>query len=267
MEEPQLDSTGFSGDSSPPTEHTTKGSSQHILPNPEQPTSQPISPPASTTLSVPTEQPLPSSSMLPAPSSSASIQGFMETTQTSLKSRGLGWLLETNEEDFDNNGKTLLEELDIQPREILQKVKAIFFPFNIESDVFLSKSDFWGPLFIVILYALLIVWGQFRILRWVLLLWFVGSYIIYFLARVQGSKLNYSQTLSVIGYSLLPLVLTVLLCLFLGSVPPLALLARILGTAWSAYSAARAMTDAMASKRFLIVYPIFLLFTIFLTLS
>ena len=36
-------------------------------------------------------------------------------------------------------------------------------------------------------------------------LWFAGSGLIFFIARVLGGNVTYSQCLGVIGYSLLPL--------------------------------------------------------------
>lgn len=43
---------------------------------------------------------------------------------------------------------------------------------------------------------------------WILSLWLIGSYGIFFLARVLGGDVGYTQCLGVIGYCLIPLVIT-----------------------------------------------------------
>lgn len=58
------------------------------------------------------------------------------------------------------------EELDIDVDDIYYKVRCVLFPLpslGFKKDVLRENPDFWGPLFVVLLYALLALYGQFRV--------------------------------------------------------------------------------------------------------
>lgn len=58
------------------------------------------------------------------------------------------------------------EELDIDINDIYYKVRCVLFPIpslGFQKDVLRQNPDFWGPLFVVLLYALLALYGQFRV--------------------------------------------------------------------------------------------------------
>lgn len=58
------------------------------------------------------------------------------------------------------------EELDIDVNDIYYKVRCVLFPLpslGFQKDVLRQNPDFWGPLFVVVLYALLALYGQFRV--------------------------------------------------------------------------------------------------------
>lgn len=58
------------------------------------------------------------------------------------------------------------EELDIDVNDIYYKVRCVLFPLpslGFQKDVLRQNPDFWGPLFVVLLYALLALYGQFRV--------------------------------------------------------------------------------------------------------
>ena len=88
---------------------------------------------------------------------------------------------------FDPN-VSLMEELDISPEDIMKKVKTVLLPAASGGDrmVLLTEPDFWGPLLMMMIYASLIVWGQFKVISWILLLWLCGSFVVFFVARVLG---------------------------------------------------------------------------------
>lgn len=71
----------------------------------------------------------------------------------------------------------------------------------------ISEPDFWGPFFMVLAYALIIMWGQAQVVPWIMMIWLAGSFIVFFLARVLGSEASYASILSITGYSVLPLAL------------------------------------------------------------
>ena len=58
------------------------------------------------------------------------------------------------------------EELDIDINDIYYKVRCVLFPLpslGFQKDVLRQNPDFWGPLFVVLSYALLALYGQFRV--------------------------------------------------------------------------------------------------------
>ncbi|KAK6030731.1 hypothetical protein OSTOST_03126 [Ostertagia ostertagi] len=48
----------------------------------------------------------------------------------------------------------------------------------------------------------------FKVVSWILTMWFCGGFIVYFIARALGGDVGYSQVLGVVGYCLIPLVVT-----------------------------------------------------------
>lgn len=58
------------------------------------------------------------------------------------------------------------EELDIDLKDIYYKVRCVLLPiksFGLQKNVIRDNPDFWGPLFIVLAFSLVSVYGQFRV--------------------------------------------------------------------------------------------------------
>ncbi|CAF3879954.1 unnamed protein product [Rotaria sp. Silwood1] len=53
-----------------------------------------------------------------------------------------------------------------------------------------DNADFWGPLLVVLCFALLSVYGQFRVVSWIITIWIFGSLGVFILARVLGGEVN-----------------------------------------------------------------------------
>ena len=51
-------------------------------------------------------------------------------------------------------------------------------------------------------------------MSWVFTVWLVGSFIIFIITRALGGEVSFSQTIGVIGYSLLPELLVVIVLFF-----------------------------------------------------
>ncbi|KAH3851434.1 protein YIPF4-like [Dreissena polymorpha] len=186
-----------------------------------------------------------------------------------LESKGFGWLLE--EEDADHEDmEPLLEELDIDLKDIYYKLRCVLFPLpqlGFNRHVVRENPDFWGPLVVILLYSLLSLYGQFRVVSWIITIWIFGSLIIFMLARVLGGEVSYSQCLGVIGYSVLPLVLIALIMPLFASLHYLALIVKFLGVIWAAFSAGSLLcVQELQQKRPLLLYPIFLLYVYFFSL-
>jgi len=101
--------------------------------------------------------------------------------------------------------------LDIDLKDILYKIRCVLFPIKINREVLLASPDFWGPMFVILLYGFLLV---FRAMSWVFTVWLVGSFIIFIITRALGGEVSFSQTIGVIGYSLLPELLVVIVLFF-----------------------------------------------------
>jgi hypothetical protein len=80
---------------------------------------------------------------------------------------GFGWLLDQNESEIEiEDSAPLLQELDIDLVEIQYKIKCVLMPLgnqNLNRNILKDNPDFWGPLLIVLVFALLSVYGQFRV--------------------------------------------------------------------------------------------------------
>eukprot|EP00668_Euglena_longa_P014999 GGOE01019043.1.p1 GENE.GGOE01019043.1~~GGOE01019043.1.p1 ORF type:complete len:328 (+),score=98.20 GGOE01019043.1:24-986(+) len=208
----------------------------------------------------------PTALMPPAKSTGPDFYG---KTKSWAASKGYGWLLEVEDDEDDDNQRPLLEELDINFFDIFLKVKAILLPYGLQPcDPKLTEPDFWGPFFIVLLYSCLLIWGQLRVVSWVFTLWLVGSFLLYFLARVLGGgESGFAVTLAVTGYSLIPLVLLAVLLPFASRLGLFCVALKVLHTLWCTYAAQRLMlSEALRGKQMLMTYPIGLFYAYFIAL-
>lgn len=189
-----------------------------------------------------------------------------------LDKYGVGWLLDQNNVEIETEDSLpLLEELDIDLSGIKYKIKCVIMPLadqtTINRAVLKDDPDFWGPLLIVFLFAMFSVYGQFRVVSWIITIWIFGSFLVFVIARVLGGEVTYSQIIGIIGYSLLPLLMMAFLNPIVKNLSYLSLLLRILGLAWSTYSAATLLcSHELQHKKPLLLYPIFLLYIYFLSL-
>mgnify|MGYP002789698339 CR=1 FL=1 len=187
---------------------------------------------------------------------------------------GFGWLLDQNETEIEHEDSApLLEELDIDLVEIQYKIKCVLMPIdsianqNLNRSVLRDNPDFWGPLLVVLCFALLSVYGQFRVVSWIITIWIFGSFLIFVIARVLGGEVSYSQIVGTIGYSLIPLLIIALIVPFTRKFHLLSNLIKAFGVGWSTYSAANLLcVQELKHKKPLLLYPIFLLYIYFLSL-
>ncbi|EGD82640.1 YIPF4 protein [Salpingoeca rosetta] len=181
-----------------------------------------------------------------------------------LNSKGFGWLLDVEDEDAEDMQKPLLEELDIDLSDIFYKLRCVLLPLpmlKVDRTVLKEKPDFWGPLLVVILYAVICLYGQLSVVSWIITIWFCGSLLVFFLGRVLGADADFSQTLGVVGYSLLPLIVTGVLLPAFHGVTVITTLLKGAGVCWATYSAGSLLvTSGLENKKPLLLYPIFLLY-------
>lgn len=194
--------------------------------------------------------------------------GFVQSV---LRRRGFGWMLEVETEDADFD-KPILEALDLDLKSIGKKMKAVIFPCvrsGLDPASIRENPDFWGPLAVIMMFSLVSLFGQLRVVAWILMIWLAGSFIVYFITRSLGGDVAYAQCLGVIGYCLLPLFLTCTIgSLFnLGGFHGFGLIVSFAGTLWSAYSAGKLLSmENLQHRCSLVVYPVCLLYIYFLSL-
>ncbi|KAK9411866.1 protein YIPF4 [Crotalus adamanteus] len=181
------------------------------------------------------------------------VEFMKESTATTfLRQRGYGWLLEVEDDDPEDN-KPLLEELDINLKDIYYKIRCVLMPMpslGFNRQVVRDNPDFWGPLAVVLFFSMISLYGQFKVVSWIITIWIFGSLTIFLLARVLGGEVAYGQVLGVIGYSLLPLIVIAPVLLVVGSFEIVSTLIKLFGVFWAAYSAA-SLLALNIEKRFL----------------
>jgi hypothetical protein len=190
-------------------------------------------------------------------------------TSTFLDGKGFGWLMEVADDD-DENQKPLLEELDIDLKDIFYKLRCVMFPLpqlGFNRQIVRENPDFWGPLVVVLVYSIVSLYGQLSVVSWILTIWIFGSLLVFLLTRVLGGEVNYSQCLGVIGYSLLPLAIIAIIMPLVRSLQIISFFFKALGVVWATYSAGSLLCGPeLQRKRSLVLYPILLLYIYFLSL-
>jgi len=218
-----------------------------------------------------------------------------------LKQKNLSWLLEIERiegDDDDFYDSPLEKELDFDWKETINRIIIItlgpilpqlsnfnlnpnqpnsqsimpknFKKYSDKNEMALIKEDpdFWTPLSIVILFSMISIYSQIYVTSWIIIIWLFGSGLIFVLARVLGGEFNYNLVLGVIGYCLLPIILTGFVGKILGIFSSFLLHAcRCFGVVWATASSSHFLASIeYKDKKILLAYPIFLLYVYFLHL-
>ncbi|KFP60254.1 Protein YIPF4, partial [Cariama cristata] len=188
------------------------------------------------------------------------------TATTFLRQRGYGW----GSGGGKKKSHSCMEELDIDLKDIYYKIRCVLMPMpslGFNRQVVRDNPDFWGPLAVVLFFSMISLYGQFKVVSWIITIWIFGSLTIFLLARVLGGEVAYGQVLGVIGYSLLPLIVIAPVLLVVGSFEVVSTIIKLFGVFWAAYSAASLLVgEEFKTKKPLLIYPIFLLYIYFLSL-
>ncbi|CAL9246602.1 unnamed protein product [Arabidopsis halleri] len=163
----------------------------------------------------------------------------------------------------------LLDELGIHPDQIWKKTRSILNPFRINQTVH-KDSDLSGPIFLYLalcLFQLLAGKIQFGvILGWVVVS-SIFLYIVFNMLAGRNGNLNLHTCTSLVGYSLLPVVILSAVSLFVpqGAGP----VRFVLGAAfvlWATRACSNlvvSLADGGEEHRGLISYACFLIYTLF----
>jgi protein YIPF5/7 len=166
------------------------------------------------------------------------------------------------------NEPPLLEELGINVECILAKSRAVLNPFTRYESTFADEADMTGPVAMCLLLGFLLLLQskvQFGVIYGQATVGCLALYVVFNLMSQRGIDL-YRLT-SILGYSLLPMVILSFLAVFLP-VKRVKLLGLVLGggcIAWSTSTATKIFvaTLSMHDQSCLVAYPLALLYLSF----
>ena len=176
-----------------------------------------------------------------------------------------------NNNEEDEEELPLLEELGINPQNIKNKIMGVITLKRIDKQ-FLKDSDMAGPLLIIMLFAFSLVL-QYKInFGYIYGISLFGSVLIFLLLNLM-SKGNNSillyNTMSVLGYCLIPIVLLSFFAIFLDMKNIFGEVLSLIAIILSSLNASRFFEIGldMSSQRWLIFYPIALFYTCFVLVT
>jgi protein YIPF5/7 len=174
----------------------------------------------------------------------------------------------------------LLEELGVNTDHILLKTKAVVLPFSrfggnaLEPEVICKDADLAGPIaFALLLGAEMIFSGKLQF-GYIYGFGLFGCIAMTFVVNLVAphNPISFWTVTSILGYSLLPVNLLALIKIFVINLINLQTLGRLLGivtVAWSTTASTRLfeLGCQLRSQRYLIAYPIALLYSAFVLIT
>lgn len=178
----------------------------------------------------------------------------------------------TGTDEFDE--PPLLEELEIYPDRILEKVLAVLNPLRghgltDDAEYLTKESDLVGPIcFGLILAASLFLAAKNAHFGYIYGISMISSILMYFLLSLMSSSsgtYTLSTVGSILGYCLIPIVVLSVTGIFFNLSGPLGLISAIVAVLWSSISASRLFVAVSGDKQQqpLIAYPCMLVYGIF----
>ncbi|CDO67185.1 Yip1 protein, putative [Plasmodium reichenowi] len=168
--------------------------------------------------------------------------------------------------DDNEEESPLLEELGINFDLISKRMKSVFLFYKIDHTLF-ENSDLSGPLIIVLSLGFILLLAGKASFSYIYLIGIVSSLSIYLLLNMmsQNSTVDLYRTISMLGYALLPLVILSLISIIINLRSKKGYCISFFCILWSALTASRFFEVAlrMNSQRYLVAYPIFLLYSCF----
>ncbi|KAI5801487.1 hypothetical protein DFH27DRAFT_482123 [Peziza echinospora] len=162
----------------------------------------------------------------------------------------------------------LLEELGINFGHIKMKTLTVLNPLTTVDQNIMEDSDLAGPILFCLLFGTsLLLSGKvhFGYIYGVALLGSLSLHLILNLMSYPGQGTNYIRSASVLGYCLLPLVLTSFVGIFLSMDGTLGYILSALAIAWCTYSASSMFVAVLRVRdvRWLVAYPLGLFYSVF----
>eukprot|EP00930_Biecheleria_cincta_P058072 TRINITY_DN43922_c0_g1_i1.p1 TRINITY_DN43922_c0_g1~~TRINITY_DN43922_c0_g1_i1.p1 ORF type:complete len:261 (-),score=48.61 TRINITY_DN43922_c0_g1_i1:177-959(-) len=169
------------------------------------------------------------------------------------------------DDDFENE-PPLLEELGINLEHIILRMKGVAFFKKLDEEI-LSDLDLSGPLCICLtLGVCLLLAGKLQF-GYIYGLASGGSFFVCCLINVMSQKggIDLYRTMSILGYGLIPIVLLAFLGIFLNLKSSYGTFLAAACIAWTTATSSRffATAVAMQDQRWLVAYPVGLVYTFF----
>ena len=177
---------------------------------------------------------------------------------------------EQNNNEEDEEEWPLLEELGINPQNIKNKIIGVITLKRIDKK-FLEDSDMAGPLLIFLLFAFSLVL-QYKInFGYIYGISLFGSILLFLLLNLMSKNngILLYNTISVLGYCLIPIVLLSFIAVFLDMKNFLGGILSLVAIVLSSLNASRFFEIGleMYSQRWLIFYPVALFYTCFVLVT
>ena len=177
---------------------------------------------------------------------------------------------EKNSNEEDEEELPLLEELGINPQNIKNKIIGVITLKRIDKK-FLEDSDMAGPLLIFLLFAFSLVL-QYKInFGYIYGISLFGSILLFLLLNLMSKNngILLYNTISVLGYCLIPIVLLSFIAIFLDMKNILGGILSLVAIVLSSLNASRFFEIGldMYSQRWLIFYPVALFYTCFVLVT
>ncbi|RPA82354.1 Yip1-domain-containing protein [Ascobolus immersus RN42] len=180
-----------------------------------------------------------------------------------------GWLAAFGTSGYDDE-PPLLEELGVNFGHIKSKTLAVLNPLSSVDQHIMDDADLGGPIIFVLLFGtFLLLSGKihFGYIYGVALLGTISLHFLFNLMSTPGHSLSYIRSASVLGYCLLPLVITSLVGVVLRANMNgmIGYLISILAIAWCTNSASNMFVTVLRVQdmRFLLAYPLALFYSVF----
>jgi len=157
------------------------------------------------------------------------------------------------------------------------KFKQIFLPTQSKQQL-LRDWDLWGPLIICVVLAFLMQGSDdsttpdasYPEFADIFIIFWIGSIVVTLNSKLLGGRISFFQCVCVLGYCVLPLAISLLLCrivLFFVSQWKVSLVIRflavVMGLGWATYASVVFLAASIPPpKKALGLYPIFLFYTI-----
>lgn len=174
-----------------------------------------------------------------------------------------------DDDDIDNE-PPLLEELGINVEHIWLRIQGVAFFKKVDSEI-LADSDLMGPAGIASALALCMVFSGKLQIAYVWGLWILSTTGVFVLINLLSQKVGIGlyDTISILGYGLLPIVLLAFVGIFVSLKGTFGLVIAMLCIGWATTASSRFFATAisMQHQRWLVAYPILLSYTYFTVIT